>query len=74
MCEKPDPDWKPEDQPGVRARTSGGNKDEDKDDDHRGDIPAWIFKKSIQEKTEKTVKSALKKRDSKKKPAQPKEN
>ena len=23
----PDPDWKAEDQPGVRARTSGGNKD-----------------------------------------------
>ena len=25
----PDPDWKAEDQPGVRARTSGGNKDKD---------------------------------------------
>ena len=27
----PDPDWKAEDQPGVRARTSGGNKDKDND-------------------------------------------
>ena len=30
----PDPDWKAEDQPGVRARTSGGNKDKDNDDNH----------------------------------------
>ena len=39
----PDPDWKAEDQPGVRARTSGGNKDKDNDDDQGGDIPAWMF-------------------------------
>ena len=32
----PDPDWKAEDQPGVRARTSGGNKDKDNDDDRVG--------------------------------------
>ena len=62
---------KAEDQPGVRARTSGGNKNKDDDDDQGGDIPAWMFKKSNQEKTEK---SAPKKRDSKKKPAQAKEN
>ena len=67
----PDPDWKAEDQPGVRTRTSGGNKDEDNDGGQGGDIPAWMFRKSNQEKTEK---SAPKKRDSKKKPAQPKEN
>ena len=67
----PDPDWKAEDQPGVRARTSGGNKDKDNDDDQGGDIPAWMFRKSNQEKT---VKSVPKKRDSKKKPARPKEN
>ena len=66
----PDPDWKAEDQPGVRARTSGGNKDKDNDDDLGGDIPVWMFKRSNQ----KTEKSALKKRNSKKKPAQPKEN
>ena len=66
----PDPDWKAEDQPGVRARTSGGKKDKDNDDDQGGDIPAWMFKRSNQ----KTEKSALKKRDSKKKLAQPKEN
>ena len=66
----PDPDWKAEDQPGVRARTSGGNKDKDNDDDQGGDIPAWMFKRSNQ----KTEKSAPKERDSKKKPAQPKEN
>ena len=66
----PDPIWEDEDQLGVRARTSGGNKDKDNDDDQGGDIPAWIFRKSIQEKTKK---NALKKRDSKKKPAQPKE-
>ena len=67
----PDRDWKAEDQPGVRAMTSGGNKDNYNDDDQGDDIPAWIFKKSNQEKTEK---SAPKKRDSKKRPAQPKGN
>ena len=67
----PDPDWKAEDQPGVRATTSGGNKDKDNDDNQGSDILAWMFKKSNQEKTEK---NAPKKRDSKKKPAQPKEN
>ena len=34
----PDPDWKAEDQLGVRARTSGGNKDKDNDDNQGGDI------------------------------------
>ena len=66
----PGPDWKAEDQLGVRARTSGGNKDKDNDDDQGGNIPAWMYKKSNQ----KTEKSALKERDSKKKPAQPKKN
>ena len=66
----PDPDWKAEDQPGVRARTSGGNKDKDNDDNQGGDIPAWMFRRSNQ----KTEKSTPKERDSKKKPAQPKEN
>ena len=51
----PDPDWKAEDQLRVRARTSGGNKDKDNDDN---------------QKTEKSAKE----RNSKKKPAQPKEN
>ena len=67
----PGPDWKAEDHQGVRARTSRGNKENDNDDDQGSDIPAWMFKKSNQEKTEK---SAPKKRDSKKKSAQPKEN
>ena len=66
----PDPDWKAEDQPGVRARTSGGNKDKDNDDDQGGNIPAWMFKRSNQ----KTENSTLKDKDSKKEPAQPKEN
>ena len=66
------PRWRAEDQPGVRARTSGGNKDKDNDDDQGGDIPAWMFKKSNQE--EETNNSAPKKRDSKKKPVQPKGN
>ena len=57
-------------QPGVRARTSGGNKDKDNDGNQGGDIPAWMFKRSNQ----KTEKSALKERDSKKKPARPKKN
>ena len=57
----PDPDWKAEDQPGVRARTS---------DNQGGDIPAWMFRKS----NKKTEKSAPKERDSKKKPDQPREN
>ena len=66
----PDPDWKAEEQPGVRARTSRDNKDKDNDDDQGGDLPAWMFKRSKQ----KTEESALNERDSKKKPAQPKEN
>ena len=66
----PDPDWKAEHEPGVRARTSGGNKDKDNDDNQGGDIPAWMFKRSNQ----KTEKSAPKERDSNKKLAQPKEN
>ena len=41
----PDPDWKAENQQGVRTRISGGNKDKDNDDDQGGDIPAWMFKK-----------------------------
>ena len=64
----PDPEWKAEDHPGVRARTSWGNKDKDNGDNQGGDIPAWMFKKSSQEKTEK---SAPKTRDSKRKQAQP---
>ena len=67
----PDPDWKGEDQPGVTARTSGGKKDKDSNDDAGGDITAWMFDKKSKQKTEK---SAPKKRDSKKKPVQPKEN
>ena len=66
----PDPGWKAEDQLGVRARTSGGNKDKDNDDNKGGDIPAWMFRRSNQ----KTEKSAPKERDSKKKPAQTIEN
>ena len=66
----PDPDWKAEDQPGVRARTSVGNKDKDNDDNQGGVIPVWMFRRCNQ----KTEESAPKKRDSKKKPAQPKEN
>ena len=34
----PDSDWKAEDQPGVRSRTSGGNKDKDNEDGQGGDI------------------------------------
>ena len=49
----PDTDWKAEDQPGVRARTSAGNKDKGNDDNQGGDIPAWMFKMSNQ-KAEKS--------------------
>ena len=55
---------------GVRARTIGGNKDKENDDDQGGDT--WIFKEKSNQ--EKTKKSALKNGDSEKKPAQPKEN
>ena len=41
----PEPDWKAEDQLGVRARTSGGYEDKDNDDDQGGEIPAWMFEK-----------------------------
>ena len=61
-----------EDQPGVRARTSGGNKDKDNDDDQGGDIPTWMFERKSNQ--EETKKSAPKKREFKKKPAQFKEN
>ena len=64
------PDWKAEDQPGVRARTSGGNKDKDNDDNQGGDIPAYMLRRSNQ----KIEKSAPKEIYSKKKPAQPKKN
>ena len=37
----PDPDWKAEDQRGARDRTSGSNNG---DDNHRGDMPGWMFK------------------------------
>ena len=67
----PDRDWKAEDQLGVRAVISGFNKDKDNDDAQGGDIPAWMFKNSCQEKTEN---SGPKKRDSKKKTAHRKEN
>ena len=57
---------------GVSARTSGGNKDKDNNDDHDGNMPTLIFQEMSNQ--EEAKKSALKKRDSKKKPAQPKEN
>ena len=67
----PDPGWRGKDQPEVRARTSGGNKDKDNDDDQGGDIPIWMFEKKSNQ--EENNKSTLRKRDSKK-PAQPLEN
>ena len=69
----PDTDWRAEDQPGVRARTSGGNdNNKDNNDDQDGDISNWMFEKKTSR--EETEKSAPKKRDPKKKPAKPKEN
>ena len=66
----PDPDWKAADQPGVRSTTKVDNKDKDNDDDQGGDIPAWMFKSN----QEKNDKNSAKKRDSIRKPAQPKES
>ena len=40
-----DTDWRAEDQPGLRARPSGGHKDKDNDDDQGGHIPTWMFEK-----------------------------
>ena len=60
----PDPDWKAEDQQGTRARTSGGNSNDN--DDQGGDMPTGCSKRSPIEKT--------KKGDSNKKPAQLKKN
>ena len=56
----PDPDWKAENQRGARARTSGGNINDD--DNQGGDMSGWMFKESNRGET--------KKGDSKKKPAQ----
>ena len=38
----PDPDWKAENQEETRARTSGGNNDDN--DNQGGDMPSWMFK------------------------------
>ena len=38
----PDPDWKAEDQREARARTSGGNNNDN--DIQGGDMPSWMFK------------------------------
>ena len=38
----PDPDWKAEDRGEARARTSGGNNDDN--DNQGGDMPNWMFK------------------------------
>ena len=48
-----------------------GQQDKDNEDNQDGDIPTGMFEKSNQEETKK---SAPKKRNSKKKPVQPKEN
>ena len=54
----PDPDCKAEKQRGARARTSGGNSN---DDDNQGrDMPGWMFK-------EESNRGETKKGDSKKK-------
>ena len=58
----PDPNWKAEDQRAYRARTSGGNND---DDCQGGDIPSWMFKK--ESNREETKSTAPVKGDSKKK-------
>ena len=61
----PNPDWKAEDQREARARTSGGNNDDN--DNQGGDMPSWMFK-------EESNRGKTKNRDSKKKPAQIKKN
>ena len=43
----PDPDWKAEDCPGVRARISGGNKDRDDNDDQEVIYLLGFLKKSL---------------------------
>ena len=53
-----------ENQRGARARTSGGNNDDDNQD---GDMPSWMFK-------EESNRGKTKKGDWKKKPAQFKKN
>ena len=55
----PDPDWKAEDQREARAKTSGGNNN----DNQGGDMPSWMFK-------EESNRGKTKNRDSKKKLAQ----
>ena len=42
----PHPDWKAENQREARARTSGGNNNED--DNQGGDMPSWMFKEIFQ--------------------------
>ena len=59
-----------EGQRGDRARTSGGNNN---DDDAQGsDLPSWMFKEESNK--DETNKVAVKKEDSNKKPSQPKKN
>ena len=38
----PDPDWKTDNQREARARTSGGNNDDN--DNQVGNMPSWMFK------------------------------
>ena len=60
-----DPDWNAENQRGTRARTSGGNNN---DNDNQGsDMPSWMFK-------EECNRWETKKGDSKRKQAQLKKN
>ena len=61
----PDPCWKADNQREARARTSGGNNDDN--DNQGGHMPSWMFK-------EESNRGKTKNRDSKNKPAQIRKN
>ena len=61
----PDQDWKAKNQREARARTSGGDNNDN--DNQGGDMPSWMFK-------EESNRGKTKNRHSKEKPAQIKKN
>ena len=58
----PYPDWKVEDQPGVRARTNGGNKDKDNNSDQGVIYLLGCLERSL---TKQRLRRVLRRRETK---------
>ena len=56
----PDTDWRAEDQPGVRARTSGGNdNNKGNDDDQDGDISRGLQRRETLRRNQPSPRNIL---------------